>query len=122
MADPTEEFFGVLGRRGHEPLLEKATGTLRFELDNGGRTDYWLVAIDRGDVAVSHEPGDADLVLRAPKPLFDRIASGEANAMAALLRGAVELDGNLQLIALFQRLFPGPPSAHGPLTTAGADG
>jgi hypothetical protein len=37
MTDPTAEFFDELGRRGHEPLLEKATGTLRFDIADGKR-------------------------------------------------------------------------------------
>ena len=35
MAQTTAEFFNDLSVRGHEPLLEKATGTIRFELTNG---------------------------------------------------------------------------------------
>ena len=47
--------------------------------------------------------------MRADKELFDRLASGTANAMAAALRGVVDAEGDLQLIVQFQRLFPGPP-------------
>jgi hypothetical protein len=32
MTDSTAEFFQELGRRGYEPLLEKGTGTIRFDL------------------------------------------------------------------------------------------
>ena len=42
--------------------------------------------------------------------------------MAALLRGAVGIEGDIELLMLFERLFPGPPGAHGPLYTAGAAG
>ena len=31
MPEATAEFFERLGRTGHEPLLEKATGRIRFE-------------------------------------------------------------------------------------------
>ena len=35
MTDSTAEFFGALGRSGPEPLLEKAHGTIRFDLVQG---------------------------------------------------------------------------------------
>jgi SCP-2 sterol transfer family len=110
VTDATAEFFGELGRRGHEPLLAKARGTIRVDLEQGTKTDRWLVRIDRGHLVV--EPGggarDSDAVIRADRELFDVIVDGEMNAMAAMLRGAMSVDGDLQLIVLFQRLLPGP--------------
>ena len=50
----------------------------------------------------------ADCVLRTDKALFDGIARGEVNAMAAILRGELAFEGDVQLLVLFQRLFPGP--------------
>jgi len=104
-----EAFLAELGERGHEPLLEKAKGTLRIELKHGKQVDRWLVAIDRGDVSVSRGRADADTTVRSTRELFDGLASGEVNAMAAILRGAVEFEGDPELLVLFQRLFPGPP-------------
>jgi putative sterol carrier protein len=103
----TEELFEGLKQRGHEPLLEQAQGTLRFELENG-QPRRWFVEIDRGDVVVSHANRKADSTVRADAKLFDRIVRGEVNAMAAVLRGAVKVEGDPQLLMLFQRLFPGP--------------
>jgi putative sterol carrier protein len=111
MTDATAEFFDALVERGHEPLLEKATGTLRFDLKDGKKTDRWLVAVAKGDLAVSRQNLRADCVVSADKAEFDDIASGKTNAMAALLRGAVSIEGDTQLMVLFQRLFPGPPRA-----------
>jgi putative sterol carrier protein len=111
MADATAEFFEGLGDRGHEPLLGKISGSVLFELANGRQTDRWLVSIDKGDLSVSRKGGRADAVVRARKDVFDGIAGGEVNAMAAVLRGAVAVDGNLALVARLQRLFPGPPKS-----------
>jgi putative sterol carrier protein len=111
MSDTSVQFFEELGRRGHEPLLEHATGTIRFDFVDDGRTDRWLVSINKGHVAVSHGNGDADAVVTGDRALFAKIVSGEQNAMAALLRGAVGVEGRVQLLALFQRLFPGPPKS-----------
>jgi putative sterol carrier protein len=76
---------------------------------HGKRTERWLVSFKKGEMAVSQENGEADAVVTADKALFDKLASGEQNAMAALLRGAVGVDGRVQLLAQFQRLLPGPP-------------
>jgi predicted lipid carrier protein YhbT len=108
VADVTARFFDELSRRGHEPHLHGVTGSIRFDLSRGGRTEHWLVAIDAGDVTVSRENVEADSVFRADRALFDQLASGEANAMASLLRGAVGIEGDLELTMRFQRVFPGP--------------
>ena len=107
-ADPTTGFFHALAERGHEPLLTNASGTLRFDVTDGGRVDRWLVSIEDGDVSVSKRNASADAVLRIDRAVFDRLVTGEANAMAALLRGLVEPKGDLGLLMQFQRVFPGP--------------
>jgi putative sterol carrier protein len=107
--DTTAEFFAELARRAHEPLLEKATGTLRLELRDGKRKHHWRVSVDHGDVAVSRARTAATATVRIDKSLFDRIVSGEANAMAEFLRGRLTVEGDLEVLVYFQRLFPGPP-------------
>lgn len=109
MSDDVVEFFEELGRRGHEPLLAKVTGRARFDLVDGGRTDRWLVAVDKGDITVRHEGGQADCAIRAERALFERLCRGEENAMAAVLRGALVCTGDVELLYAIQRIFPGPP-------------
>ena len=109
MSDPTKQFFDDLAARGHVPLLNSTSGTLRFDLEGGGRTAHWYVTIEKGDVSVSHDTVEADCVVRTGKELFDRMAAGMANAIAAALRGLVVSVGDLRLLIQFQRLFPGPP-------------
>jgi putative sterol carrier protein len=111
MTDATTEFFEKLARRRHEPLLKKVTGIMRFDLAQGTRTDHYFVAVKHGAVALSDENVEADCVVRADRSLFDGIASGEENLMAAMLRGALTFQGNPHLLLAFQRLFPGPPSS-----------
>jgi putative sterol carrier protein len=111
MADTTTQFFEQLGRRGHEPLLEHATGTIRFDIRDGKRTDRWFVSVKKGDIAVSHKNGHADAVVSADSELFESLASGKENAMAAMLRGDIVAEGRVQLLAQFQRLLPGPPKS-----------
>ena len=108
MGDPTSDFFAELAQRGHEPMLQRTSGTIRFDLAGGQEVEHWHVAIRRGDLTISRGEAEADCIVAADKELFDRLASGTANAMAAALRGVVVPTGDLQLIVQFQRLFPGP--------------
>jgi putative sterol carrier protein len=112
VTDATTEFFRDLGARGHEPLLEKATGTMRFDLSNA-MPKRWLVTIEKGDVTVSQRNSQADCVARTDEGVFERIVKGEVNAMATVLRGLMHVEGDPELLVLFQRLFPGPPGATG---------
>ena len=109
VGEATARLFDELAGRGHEPLIANAVGSLRVELADGGRTDAWLVTMDRGRLSVSRGGGDADCVMRADAALFDALASGEANPMATLLRGAMTYEGDPELLLWFQRLLPGPP-------------
>jgi putative sterol carrier protein len=119
MADATTAFFDDLRLRGHEPMLEKVKATMRFDLAHADGTDRWFVAVDKGDIAVSRRNAKADCVVRADRALFDGLASGEVNAMAAMLRGAIGVEGEPQLMVLFQRLLPSPPGSRDPRATAG---
>ena len=115
MAASTEAFFDELAERGHEPLLEKVSGSLRFDAVDGKKTERWLVTVAKGDIRVSRQNRRADAEIRLPRTLLDELVRGEANALSALLRGAVDVAGDVSLLVLFQRFLPGPPSAHGPL-------
>ena len=118
MADATSDFFAALGRRGFEPLLYRANGTLRIDLTDGRKTESWVVASTKGNVSVSRGGGPADCVVRCKKALFERLASGLANPQVALLRGEVTLEGDYNLVVLFQRLFPGPRRSGGRRATS----
>jgi putative sterol carrier protein len=110
MADTVEEFFQELEDKGHQPLLAKLKGTVRFDLMNGnGPTDHWLVAVDHGDLTITNENTDADCTIQADKELFELLITGEENAIAATLRGALVCFGNVELLFAIQRIFPGPP-------------
>jgi putative sterol carrier protein len=113
MTDHTAEFFQELDQRRHEPLLEKASGSVRFDLAVASRTENWLLTFDDGDVSVSRENRTADCVVRTDKKVFDGLATGKLNGMTAYLRGVIALEGNPELLVLVQRLFPAPSAASG---------
>jgi len=118
MADAAAQFFQQLPGRGHEPLLEKVKGTIRFDLVDRTRTERWLVTFDKGDVSVSHKNVAADCVVRAERTLFDALVSGAANGMAAYLRGRLTFEGDPEFLVLFQRVLPAP-ATQGPGRAAG---
>jgi putative sterol carrier protein len=104
------ELFERLGEVGHMPVLKQTSGTMLLELLGGQRTERWRIIVDRGEVSVARGNGPADCVLRADRELFGRMAAGKVNAFAAVLRGAVTIEGDPRLLVLFQRLLPGPRS------------
>ncbi|MGC9668895.1 SCP2 sterol-binding domain-containing protein [Planosporangium sp. 12N6] len=125
MASPTEEFFDELGRRGHEPLLERVTATVRFTITDGVRAGHWLVAIEEGDIRVTRGSGSGRgcCGICADRSLFDGIVTGRVNAIAAMLRGALWVDGDRETWILVQRLLPGPcAQRRAPLAAQGARG
>ena len=115
-SDSIAEFFAELGRRGHEPLLEKARGSARFDVADGRRTERWLVTIDKGDLRVSRRNAAADCILRVDRSTFERAAAGKLNIMAAVLRGAVTVGGDPRLLVLLRRLFVKPSRQRRPRT------
>jgi putative sterol carrier protein len=110
MADTVREFFKELEEKGHQPLLGKVRGTVRFDLVNSdGKVDHRLVTVDQGDVRLAEAGETADCTIRGDKVLFERLITGEENAIAATLRGALICAGNVELLFAIQRIFPGPP-------------
>ena len=108
MADAIGEFFEGLGRRAHEPLLAKVEATLRFDVVDGKRTERWFLIVNKGDLAVSQRNVSADCVVRAPRPLMERLLNGSANPVAAMLRGELTVAGDPAQLVLFQRFLPRP--------------
>jgi len=114
MSNPTEEFFTELADRGQDPRLAGASGTLRVDVHPDGDlagepAEHWLITLGSGDVAVARGKAPADCVIRVEKTLLDQLVTGEANGMAAVLRGAMAIDGDVELPVQLQRIFPGPP-------------
>lgn len=108
MTDPTAAFFDGLRQRDHQPVLAHKSGVVRIDVDDEGQSDRWFVAIDDGTVKVSKRNQAADSKVRVEKRLLDRIVTGQANVVAAMLRGEVSLEGDWNLLLVFQRLFPSP--------------
>jgi len=112
--DPTADFFRSLPGREPDPLLRTAKGSIRFDVVDAGHVEHWWVSMSGGTVSVSRGNRRADAKMVVERDLMDRLVTGRANAMAALLRGAVIVEGELGLLLAFQRIFPGPPTSAQP--------
>jgi hypothetical protein len=110
--DATDTFFAELRQVGRDPRMHRATGTVRFDLDQGGAATHWLVSMAKGEIDVTERNGNGnqrgpapDAVIHTDRKLFNKILTGQANAMASILRGLVGVEGDPELIVLAQRLF-----------------
>lgn len=115
-------FFERLNQRGHEYLPAKLNGTLRFDLTRGDQLDHWLVAVKKGNVFVSRDKRDADVVVRMDSDLFERIIGGEADLLAAMLRNELTVEGSLPMLLAFRRSLPSVPGALDPRRLAPSRG
>jgi hypothetical protein len=107
-------FLEDLGRRGRDPQLGRTTGTIRFDVSDGGRIEHWRLAIKDGVVAVSRDDAAADCILRIDRDAFDALVTGELNPMVATLRGILIAEGDVELMVRFQRVLPDPPAKAAP--------
>jgi hypothetical protein len=121
MPDAITEFFDQLGGRGYEPFWARTVGTVRVEVVDENSTDVWDVVIDKGHVSVTHGDGECECGLRVPRSLFEQLTRGEANAMAAVLRGDITCTGDVELLFALQRIFPGPPNQRRPAPIGRSD-
>jgi len=108
MADPAPQLVGILTKQKHIPSLESTSGTIRFDLQHGHDLAHWYVRITKGDIEVSQSGDEADCVVSGEASVLAAVAAGRMNAMAAVLRGAIQVQGKAILIGQLQRLFPGP--------------
>ena len=115
-ANRINRFFVELEAHEHDPLLSHMKGTMRFDLLDKGTMENWYVTISGGTIQVARDGGAADVIFSVDRALFGAMTDGKANAFAAVLRGDVQVSGDLALAIAFERLFPGPPDSVGPST------
>ena len=113
-------FFDELARRGTEPLLHKVSGRIRFDLLDGTDTTSWTLTVHQGGLSVTQEAGPADCTIRGERTVFEELAAGRRNFMAAVMRGALTCYGDLELLLAAQRIFPAPPRGWDPAAGAGS--
>ena len=94
-------FFEELAGK-HIPLLRNTSGTVMVEVGGGGETERWYIGVQRGDVSVSRSGRTADCVVRTDRDTLDAILAGKLSVMPAMLRGLIEVEGKVNLLAALQ--------------------
>lgn len=119
MADLVEEFFAGLAAHPGRLMSEKFTGTLRFDLTRQGRVvEHWYVAIDRGEISVSHDTREADAIMITERETYQRIITGEIGIVAAIFSNQVGVMGDVALMVAFKRFYLPPPGTRDPRKAA----
>ncbi|MEV4197194.1 SCP2 sterol-binding domain-containing protein [Micromonospora globbae] len=118
MSQAIERFFESLPARAPEVLRGLVSGTLQIDLTTGGLTEHWLVRMRPGAVAVGRERGPADAIWYSSAELFERLVTGQAQGVAAVLRNESTFSGNVVLFLAFRRFFPNPPGTRDPREAA----
>ena len=108
------KFFATLAKCGAEPRLADASGTWEFDIEAAG---VWTVTVDRGALRVaegqqslSGETGarHTRLCMREDELLRLVRGDGHENLFMGLLRGAIEIEGELAFAQRLQAIFPLP--------------
>ncbi|MCO1596585.1 SCP2 sterol-binding domain-containing protein [Micromonospora sp. RHAY321] len=119
MTEAAERFFESLPARAPEVLRGLVAGTLQIDLATDEQTtEHWLVRMRPGTVEVSRNRGPADAIWYSSAALFDRLVTGEAQGVAAVLRNESTFSGNVVLFLAFRRFFPNPPGTRDPREVA----
>jgi putative sterol carrier protein len=111
MAESTKQFFERLAVAGRAPGLEGVSGTMLIEIVEEERTERWYITFRKGAAEVSRKGAAADCRVSADAATFGAIVAGRMNAMAAVLRGVLRVEGKIVLLASLQRLFAAASSS-----------
>jgi len=109
MSDPVEEFFNGLTQRGYEPLLRHDSGSIRFDVKDGGAVDHWRVTIDEGKVTVGRDDAAADTLVTQDRSVLVDAIQGKENMVISVWLGQVGVTGDYERLVSFQRLFGNRP-------------
>jgi hypothetical protein len=118
MEDVVSRFF--LNLNGFRQVIPGTiSGTIRFDLLEGKRAEHWLTTFDKGTVSTVESNEEADCVVRSDRATFGAIIEGRMNMMAALLRGAINVEGRSLLLGVFRKLLATPITTPGDVESAG---
>ena len=96
----------ALAQRSRERPVKAFTGLVRFDVVDGDTTEHWYLECRKGVVTVALEGDEPGCVVRGDLATFEAVLGGTSNLMAAVLRGALQIDGESFLLLGLRRLFP----------------
>ncbi len=118
MEDVVRSFFQNLN--GFRQAIPRTTsGTMRFDIRDGKRLEHWLVTFKDGNVSTIESNEEADCVVQTDGKTFAAVLDGRTNAMAAMLRGTILLEGKILLMGIFRKLLVAPIAAPDEIESAG---
>ncbi|MGW4497345.1 SCP2 sterol-binding domain-containing protein [Micromonospora sp. NPDC004336] len=118
MTEATERFFESLPARAPDVLHSPVSGTMQIDLARGNQTLHWVVRLAPGTIEVSRQRGPADAIWYTSEELFDRLVTGQAQAISSVLRNESSFSGDVGLLLAFRRFFPEPPGTRDPRAVA----
>jgi len=105
VAELRPDLLEAIAERSHERPLTAVNGVLCFDVRGGERTERWYLHWKKGVITLSGEGGDPDCVVTGDVTTLTAVLSGRANFMAAILRGALEVEGRFLLLVSLRRLL-----------------
>jgi hypothetical protein len=110
--DTPRQFFDQLAKQGRSAQLVNCAGSWEFVIEGAGS---WRVEFDHGTVRVLEEragdrPLQAGARVRMKSADFVRLARGDGheNVITSLLRGAVQVEGDIRVAQYIQNVLPVP--------------
>ena len=122
MVSTVESFFSDLSDGGPVATFERASATIRFDIDDpdkhgqaerADKVERWYVTVADGQVFATRQGRPADAIVHVSRAHFEDMANGRLNAQAAFLRGLLSVEGKIAALVMFQRCLPGPPGSTG---------
>ena len=89
MVDATTRFFETSTGGRYEPCWRSPAEASASDLHEGARTTHWLMRSTGESIEVSREDREADTVIGTSPALFENLAAGREDGVAALLRGDI---------------------------------
>jgi putative sterol carrier protein len=106
MTKSLDEMLGVLSAQSEPRGLPTLNGLVRIDVHDGERVEHRYLRLERGVVTPVDGGDEADCIISGERETLEAVITGRANVMAALLRGALRVEGRIMLLVALQRLFP----------------
>jgi len=98
----TKEFFEGLESRVDTSKTAGMNNSYLFDIEGAGK---WKVDVQDGNVSVTENAEDADVVITTSEETFEKITRGEQNPTSAYMTGKLKVKGDMGAAMKLQKLF-----------------